>query len=283
MDKPLDVAMMKSHVESAMEALLRAADACVRWKQPHTTHGGEDVPTKPSLYSFLPGVYRSRDADGAVTSADSDNGAFTLFLHGDNTFEYSWQLRRPAPRAMEYIVEMTGGWHKPVLNRSRRGDDDQRVFLTTKRIRFQRQSNYDASTQAWKLTLHTLTRHGSDWAPVGESERGIPSINIVLSCHEDGVLESMGAALPAQVLNSSPACRVLAGLTKKVANKLGSPLDVMTEKWLPSKHLRLLPVASEEHLVRTFNPFSFLAQALRDSKANQDPEVHADSTSPIIA
>lgn len=46
----------------------------------------------------------------------------------------------------------------------------------------------------------------------------------------DGGLESTGAVTPSQILSTSPACRILAGLTKKVANKLGAPIDVMTEK-----------------------------------------------------
>ncbi|KAJ0400968.1 hypothetical protein P43SY_008771 [Pythium insidiosum] len=146
---------------------------------------------------------------------------------------------------------------KPVLNRSRRGDDDQRTFLTARRIRFQRLSNYDAESDSWKLCLRTLTRHGSDWAPVGESERGVPPIVMVFTCQESGVLESTGAVLPSQLLSNSPACRVLAGLTKKVANKLGGPIDVMTEKWLPPRNLRLHvsdKPEDKEH-VRPFNPF----------------------------
>ncbi|GLD93348.1 hypothetical protein PINS_up001940 [Pythium insidiosum] len=166
---------------------------------------------------------------------------------------------------------MTGEWNKPVLNRSRRGDEDQRTFLTARRIRFQRLSNYDPETQSWKLCLRTLTRHGSDWAPVGESERGVPPIVIVLTCEGSGVLESTGTVLPSHLLSNSPACRVLAGLTKKVANKLGGPLDVMTEKWLPSKGLRVgrSERPEDKELVRPFNPLFCLAAALRARKIQQ--------------
>jgi hypothetical protein len=103
--------------------------------------------------------------------------------------------------------------------------------------------------------LRTLTRHGSDWANVGLTERGIPPIVLVFQCVNGG-LESTGAALPAQILSNSPACRVLAGLTKKIANKLGAPVDVMTEKWLPARgaHLAVAEEASGE-LVKKFNPF----------------------------
>jgi hypothetical protein len=121
----------------------------------------------------------------------------------------------------------------------------------------------DAENQRWKMTLRTLTRHGSDWAPVGESERGIPPINLVFSCADSDLLESTGTVTVPHVLTNSPACRVLAGLTKKVANKLGGPLDVMTEKWLPSKHLRLAACPEEAPRVKSFNPFYWYGYHLR--------------------
>ncbi|TMW55900.1 hypothetical protein Poli38472_008548 [Pythium oligandrum] len=267
----LDLKPLKPHVEAAIEALLRAADARVSWKQP-SVNGDEGDPTTeiPRVpYAFLPGVYKSATPSSESTThnssseamlpsqtmeAESEHGAIQLLLHGDNTFEYTWTMKRRAPRAMEYTVEMRGQWSKPVLNRSRRGDEDQRVFLTTSRIRFQRLSNFDSENQIWKLSLRTLTRHDSDWAPVGESERGIPPIVIVFEC-SDGLLTSTGAVACAQVLTNSPSCRVLAGLTKKIANKLGGPLDVMTEKWLPPRGVQLRVSVDGQLAVKLFNPF----------------------------
>lgn len=123
----------------------------------------------------------------------------------------------------------------------------------------------DAVTDTWKLCLKTLTRHGSDWAVVGETERGVPPIVIVLSCGAAGdgtnsaTLESTGSAQAAQVLSNSPACRVLAGLTKKIANKLGAPIDVMTDRWLPARHVVLVRLPDEQQSVRAFNPFFWYA------------------------
>ncbi|KAJ0401344.1 hypothetical protein ATCC90586_001761 [Pythium insidiosum] len=250
---------LKDHVEEAIDKLLRAADSRVSWRQPSALEPQDG--SSQEQYSYLPGVYchpaTAADASPSDGPEANEQGCIRVVLHGDNTFEYRWSFSRRAPRAMEYTVEMTGEWSKPVLNRSRRGDDDQRTFLTARRIRFQRLSNYDAESDSWKLCLRTLTRHGSDWAPVGESERGVPPIVMVFTCQESGVLESTGAVLPSQLLSNSPACRVLAGLTKKVANKLGGPIDVMTEKWLPPRNLRLHvsdKPEDKEH-VRPFNPF----------------------------
>ncbi|POM73649.1 Hypothetical protein PHPALM_9487 [Phytophthora palmivora] len=219
-----------------MEILLRAADERVSWKSP----GNELSPETP-IYAFLPGVYTSTtsqvhsqhqeghlhdpqppqsltpivatiDADG-----ESDGSKTRVILHGDNTFEYVWIMKRSGVRAMEFTVEMEGGWTKPVLNRTRRGEEDQRIFLSAKRIRFQRLSNYG----------------------------------------------STGAALPGQILSNSPACRILAGLTKKIANKLGAPIDVMTEKWLPARGVRLtLAEDTSDVLAKKFNPFFWYAKGL---------------------
>ncbi|KAF4030395.1 hypothetical protein GN244_ATG17815 [Phytophthora infestans] len=252
-----DVDHLKSQVEFAMEVLLRAADERISWKMP-----GDSAASGAPFYAFLPGFYESaspqttsahlphQDEVGthelanvksqppssptsAVATDTADGSKTQIKLHGDNTFEYVWTMKRSGVRAMEFTVEMEGKWTKPVLNRTRRGQEDQRVILSAQRIRFHRLSNYDTENQTWKLCLRTLTRHGSDWANVG--------------------LKSTGAALPAQILSNSPACRVLAGLTKKIANKLGAPMDVMTEKWLPARGVRLAP--TEGVKIKRFNPF----------------------------
>ncbi|KAK1947646.1 hypothetical protein P3T76_001656 [Phytophthora citrophthora] len=304
-----DVDLLKTRVEAAMEVLLRAADERVSWKL-------LGVSPESPIYAFLPGVYTSvppqsqhqedntYDADKiaplkasltskalispAVATTDNavegDGSKIQIILHGDNTFEYVWTMKRTGVRAMEFTVEMDGSWNKPVLNRTRRGEEDQRVFLSAKRIRFQRLSNYgrcyilskrcwwlyivtgvtsDPENQTWKLCLKTLTRHGSDWANVGLTERGVPPIVMVFQC-SNGCLESTGAALPAQILSNSPACRILAGLTKKIANKLGAPVDVMTEKWLPARGVRLaFSENSSAVRVKQFNPFYWYAHHTR--------------------
>ncbi|TYZ63077.1 hypothetical protein PybrP1_011765 [[Pythium] brassicae (nom. inval.)] len=278
----LDLARLKTQIEAAMEELLRAADARVSWKQQEHSDGDDltavatvDANAEASsqaTYTFLPGVYCShgpQSAQGGKFSsppalptaaaahgvAELNDGEVRVVLHGDNTFEYTWTMKRSGPHPMEFRVEMAGEWTKPVLNRSRRGADDQRVFLSVKKMRFQRLSNYDAETGAWKLCLKTLTRHGTDWTRVGETERGVPPIDVVLTCVGSGGLESTGVAIVSQVLSNSPACRVLAGLTKKVANKLGAPIDVMTDRWLPARHMVLARAPlSEQHGVRAFNP-----------------------------
>ncbi|KAL3657356.1 hypothetical protein V7S43_017675 [Phytophthora oleae] len=284
-----DVDLLKTRVESAMEVLLRAADERVSWKQ---LGGSPETP----MYAFLPGVYASvpppqlqhpeeQTHDGAKTASlksattsraltspvvtatdnigEGDGSKTQIILHGDNTFEYVWTMKRGGARAMEFTVEMDGNWSKPVLNRTRRGEEDQRVFLSAKRIRFQRLSNYDTENQTWKLCLKTLTRHGSDWANVGLTERGVPPIVMIFQC-VNGCLESTGAALPAQILSNSPACRILAGLTKKIANKLGAPVDVMTEKWLPARGMRLAFSENTSGVkVKQFNPFYWYVRRTR--------------------
>lgn len=140
----MDVNDLQARVEVAMETLLRSADARVNWKEQQLEGSANGSP-----YTFLPGVYRTSctDTDDTIESGDksvvdSECGCYSILLHGDNTFEYTWTMHRQAPRAMEYTVEITGDWVKPVLNRSRRGEEDHRIFLTSKRIRFQRLSNY---------------------------------------------------------------------------------------------------------------------------------------------
>ncbi|RLN63183.1 hypothetical protein BBJ28_00009734 [Nothophytophthora sp. Chile5] len=303
-----EVERLKAQVELAMEVLLRAADERVSWKQPGESSGSEGGPA----YSFLPGVYTTEPppatpsvpqepgsvnntsdksalpehsppvATAAEATSEGDGSKVRLVLHGDNTFEYLWSMRRSGARAMEFTVEMEGDWSKPVLNRTRRGEDDQRVFLTVRRMRFQRLSNYGKreppygypEVQTWKLCLKTLTRHDSDWANVGVTERGIPPVVMVFHC-VDGHLESTGAVQPAQVLSNSPACRILAGLTKKIANKLGAPVDVMTEKWLPARGVRLAMAESgNETVAKRFNPFFCLrynvAKILKSLKPKQN-------------
>lgn len=320
----LDLTRLETQIEAAMEELLRAADARVSWKQQHHSHEDDAITVAASdadagasnqaTYTFLPGVYRSHMQEGepslseppttlaAHVAPELNDGEVRVVLHGDNTFDYTWTMKRSGPRAMEFCVEMVGEWTKPVLNRSRRGAEDQRVFLSVRKMRFQRLSNYgahgytlhdtrvsshcrehlcylrlhthllcehlDAETSAWKLCLKTLTRHGTDWVRVGETERGVPLITVVLACVGSNGLESTGAALAAQVLSNSPACRVLAGLTKKVANKLGAPIDVMTDRWLPAHHVVLARAPlSEQRGVRAFNPlvwYVLRSQAFRD-------------------
>ncbi|CEG42872.1 uncharacterized protein PHALS_13109 [Plasmopara halstedii] len=272
-----DVEHLKYQVASALETLLRTADECVSWKQP------QDLPAiKEPLYTFLPGIYKSISSQMAPTHAQYEDapsvamlgGAFQgnestlrIILHGDHKFEYMWTMKRNGDRAMEMTVEMEGTWSKPVLNRTRRGQEDNRITLSAQRIRFQRLSNYDLENQTWKLCLKTFTRHNSDWANIGLSERGIPPIVMIFECI-DGCLESTGAALPTQILSNSPACRILVGLTKKIANKLGTPVDVMTDKWLPARGLRLALVkdGKEVKSFKKFNPFFCLTDALRGDR-----------------
>lgn len=79
---------------------------------------------------------------------------------------------------------------------------------------------------------------------------------MVFTC-ADGVLESTGSAVASQVLTNSPACRVLAGLTKKIANKLGAPVDVMTDKWLPPRGAVMALVDDDQKLIQGFNPLTW--------------------------
>ncbi|KAG7385614.1 hypothetical protein PHYPSEUDO_001266 [Phytophthora pseudosyringae] len=327
-----DMDRLKSQVEFAMEVLLRAADERVSWKQPGDSPSPETpiyaflpgVYTSEPPHAAPPQPQHQEDSahDAAKVAplktavstrsaisqpptpvvaapengvGEGDGSRTRVVLHGDNSFEYVWTMRRSGARAMEFTVEMEGGWTKPELNRTRRGEEDQRVFLSAKRIRFQRLSNYgrllsfqegyplwlsyllavvvvpaDTENQTWKLCLRTLTRHGSDWASVGLTERGVPPIVMVFQC-VDGRLESTGAALPAQILSNSPACRILAGLTKKIANKLGAPVDVMTEKWLPARGVRLTSSADTGGVnVKQFNPFYCLADALRSGRHSSE-------------
>lgn len=134
--------------------LLRAADARVCWTV------GQDESTKQT-YRFLPGLYVSPpphdhqdpEATSMAPVTNSEHAAATgengckirLLLHGDNTFQYFWSMKRSGTRAMEHSVEITGVWNKPILNRTRRGAEDQRLFLTARKMRFQRCSNYGES------------------------------------------------------------------------------------------------------------------------------------------
>ncbi|GMF10677.1 unnamed protein product [Phytophthora lilii] len=279
-----DINRLKSQVEFAMEVLLRAADQRVSWKQ-----SGDSSPPEGPVYAFLPGVYTSvapqtaslqpqQQDEGthdqakvaplksamssrssiaqpshqpsslapigpATDTAEGDGSKTRIVLHGDNTFEYVWTMKRSGARAMEFTVEMEG---PDDFNLGERALTACHVGTLT---------SVDTENQTWKLCLRTLTRHGSDWANVGQTERGIPPIVMVFQC-VNGCLESTGAALPAQILSNLPACRILAGLTKKIANKLGAPVDVMTEKWLPVRGVRLAVAEDTNGVkVKNFNPF----------------------------
>lgn len=160
MASKIDIEHVKSQVVKAMETLLRAADERISWNQP--TAGESHGPDSAS-YTFLPGVYSLEPAGHAASQqeidggdpaslsspappADGADGGIRIVLHGDNTFEYVWTMKRRVGRGMKHMVEMTGSWHKPMLNRTRRGELDQRVFLSADRVRFQRLSNYGTSS-----------------------------------------------------------------------------------------------------------------------------------------
>lgn len=177
-----DVELLKSQVESAMEVLLRAADERVSWKQTGT-------PETPA-YAFLPGVYTSIAAQAATAQPqqqeDNANDSATKPKSAipqqqprlcpvlrlvrateqdpDHTprrqhLQYVWTMKRSGARAMEFTVEMEGVWSKPVLNRTRRGEEDQRIFLSAKRVRFQRLSNYGTSrVNAIRMDLYACSR-----------------------------------------------------------------------------------------------------------------------------
>lgn len=157
----IDVDNIKVHIARAMESLLRAADERISWSQ---QTGAECSATSDAPYTFLPGVYNlephrlaghQSDTDAtpdatinqsipAPPPSDGSDTEMRVVLHGDNTFEYLWKVKRNVGRGMEHLVEMVGKWHKPTLNRTRRGQLDQRVFLSAEKIRFQRLSNYGA-------------------------------------------------------------------------------------------------------------------------------------------
>ncbi|KAJ8526096.1 hypothetical protein ON010_g15082 [Phytophthora cinnamomi] len=123
-----DVEQLKSKVESAMEVLLRAADERVSWKQ----SGATSTPETP-VYAFLPGVYTSMAAQAASAqphqqdenandastkmtpkssnsqqpsplpsidaTSEGDGSKTRIILHGDNTFEYVWTMKRGGAQA----------------------------------------------------------------------------------------------------------------------------------------------------------------------------------------
>ncbi|RHY74699.1 hypothetical protein DYB34_013769, partial [Aphanomyces astaci] len=111
------------------------------------------------------------------------------------------------------------------------------------------------TTNGWKQTLRTLTRNGDDWVVCGENDRGLPPVRMVFNVLDNHVIESIGAQFPRDIISNAIPSRVLAGLTKKAGTKLGAPIDVMTDKWLPCRKLCLLPVSSRPDIVvKTFNP-----------------------------
>ncbi|KDO30904.1 hypothetical protein SPRG_04807 [Saprolegnia parasitica CBS 223.65] len=187
--------------------------------------------------------------------------SFTLTLHGDNTFEYLWKQKRAGARPMEHKVELYGSWSKPVLNRDRYGERDSRLFLDTHRARFTRLANYDATTGVWRQTLRTLTRNGEDYVVCGQNDRGLPPIRLVFTVLDGNILESNGLAFPHDIVSNSISSRILSGLTKKAANKLGTPLDVMTDRWLPCRKLCLKQLPYNG-VVTPFNPLVALAEIL---------------------
>ncbi|EQC34897.1 hypothetical protein SDRG_07696 [Saprolegnia diclina VS20] len=197
--------------------------------------------------------------------------SFTLTLHGDNTFEYLWKQKRAGARPMEHKVELYGAWSKPVLNRDRYGERDSRLFLDTHRAKFARLANYDATTGVWRQTLRTLTRNGEDYVVCGQNDRGLPPIRLVFTVLDGNVLESNGLAFPHDIVSNSISSRILSGLTKKAANKLGTPLDVMTDRWLPCRKLCLKQLPPNG-IVKPFNPLLALAEILhkRGEAANLD-------------
>ncbi|GMF36576.1 unnamed protein product [Phytophthora fragariaefolia] len=231
-----DVEHLKSQVESAMEVLLRAADERVSWKQ----IGDAPTPEAP-IYAFLPGIYLSTAAQTAQPQQQDDNANDP----GSKAVPLKAAVSSVPPRSQLQSQQ------SPLPSADASGEGDG-----------------NSENETWKLCLKTLTRHGSDWANVGLTERGIPPIVMVFQC-ATGCLESAGAALPAQILSNSPACRILAGLTKKIANKLGAPVDVMTEKWLPARGVRLTLTEDTGGVkVKQFNPFYWYVRELAAIQAN---------------
>ncbi|CAK4727937.1 hypothetical protein LEN26_005900 [Aphanomyces euteiches] len=253
-----------------------ATDAPDQAEKP-TESGPADEPTVPPAVDTeeesVPAVEeppaKPVDSVAAFLLSEDDVAciSYTLTLHGDNTFEYMWKQTKTGSRPMEHYVELTGHWHKPILNRDRYGERDQRLFLETSRARFHRLANFDAATNTWKQTLRTLTRHGEDWVTCGEHDRGLPPIRMVFHVLDNNVLESIGGVFPHEIVSNAIPSRILSGLTKKAGTKLGTPIDVMTDKWLPCAKLCLGRVLDRD--VKPFNPLICLAEALRKRRKVQ--------------
>lgn len=270
--------------------MLRAADRSISWhipdrNDPALKHQGEG---SRRLYQQLPGLYESAItelSDNVDLSDDpASTGRFRLLLHEDNTFEYTWKLLRSGKALMKYNLQITGDWSKAVMNRDLLGNEDQHLSLKARKLRFKRSSDYgqwwapsysislfriDKENKSWNITLKSLTRNGSDWVSTAEVEKEncVPAFIFSFLYKENGSLHSFGSASPHQFLSNSSSCRVLAGLTKRLGNKLGSPLDVMTDQWLPKKSVVLIPTRRiGGSPAREFNPYRWYVRPVIASK-----------------
>ena len=136
----------------------------------------------------------------------------------------------------------------------------------------------DKVTGKWKLQLKTFERQQSGgWVHLGES---LPEIKLTLQVHSH-YLERLDDLSPRDILSTATSSRVLAGLSKKAIARLGTPVDVMTNKWLPPQDQRLVRMVDESNEARQFNPLKTLATILRDRGAGC-PKYTTDEQAPVV-
>lgn len=248
----IELSPIRQIVQDSIENLLRTADSKVNWTN--------------QSYSFIPGVY-TWTGPVPTTSPDVPTATYKLILHQDNVFEYFWQQKKAGSRPSEYYVEMQGTWSKPVLNRDFYGNYTSTLTLDGTRIRFQRFSHFE--NDKWKLQLKTFERQPGGWVHFGDG--GLPACTMQLTIDQDS-LQRTDTLTPQDILSTSTASRVLAGLTKKAVARLGTPIGVMTDRWLiPIDHP--LTKNHETREAREFNPLKSLAALIKERGSKNCPKV----------
>jgi hypothetical protein len=102
-----------------------------------------------------------------------------------------------------------------------------------------------------------LSSHEDHWIKCGNGSNDFPSFQIKFRVLENGQLEKLVDEQETTLLEESNSTRLLAGLTKKAGNRLGSPAEVITESWLisPLKTFIKEPSSSQSNqIVKPFNP-----------------------------
>lgn len=251
----IELSTIRQIVQDSIEKLLQTADTKVNWTD--------------QSYTFIPGVY-TWTGPVPTTSPDVPTATYKLILHQDNVFEYFWQQKKAGNRPSEYYVEMQGTWSKPVLNRDFYGNYTSMLTLDGERIRFQRFSHFE--NDKWKLKLKTFERQPGGWVNFGDG--GLPPCTMQLEINQDS-LQRTDTLTPQEILSTSTASRILAGLTKKAVARLGTPLGVMTDRWLIPIDQRLMK-SPETHEAREFNPLTRLAELIKERGKDVTPPDRQD-------
>ena len=209
---------------------------------------------------------------------------FTLLLHGTNRFSYKWTQTKDGKRPMEHMLEIIGDWKTPLLNRDMYGNSVSKISLLCEKIAFNRKSRLDKSTEKYKLQLSTFERNGQAWVYFGKEKNQLPPttldfvVNSNTLCRVQGDNTQVG-----DIITLSPACRILAGLTKRAMAKLGVPITILTPHWLIGSDAPLVRNEKTDANIEEFNPLKCFAQLLRNQKLKTELDSSKELQSTLLS